>query len=125
MSDRPHNNPQMTHVAMTQEQEAAYEAMEPPVNVDVPYVEQAGDTLTCTMGNWNGEPTHYSYQWYVDGAPAGTDSPSLQLSQADIGKTASCVVTAGNAKGIVEAPTSNGVVVEGPPEEGAQGYVRG
>ena len=25
----------------------------PPVNRDVPYVEQQGDKLTCTKGNWN------------------------------------------------------------------------
>ena len=55
-------------------------------------------------------------------AVTGTDSPSLQLSQADIGKTATCVVTAGNAKGIVEAPPSIEVIIEGPPEEGVQSY---
>ena len=40
----------------------------PPANVDVPHVQQAGDTLTCTMGNWDGEPTGYAYQWQLDGA---------------------------------------------------------
>jgi hypothetical protein len=114
----------MTHAAMTEEQEIAYAEMEPPVNVDVPHVQQEGSVLTCTMGNWDGEPTHYSYQWRVDGVPVGSDSPSLQLSQADIGKTATCVVTAGNAKGIVEAPPSVDVIVEGPPEEGVQSYER-
>jgi hypothetical protein len=73
---------------MTEEQEIAYAEMEPPVNVDVPHVQQEGSVLTCTMGNWDGEPTHYSYQWRVDGVPVGSDSPSLQLSHADIGKTA-------------------------------------
>ena len=53
---------------MTEEQEAAYAAMEPPVNVDVPYVAQEGSVLTCTMGNWEGEPSHYAYQWRVDGS---------------------------------------------------------
>ena len=28
-----------------------------PVNIDVPFVDQSGSELRCTMGNWTGEPT--------------------------------------------------------------------
>jgi len=84
---------------------------EAPVNVDVPYVSQSVATLTCTMGNWQGEPTAYSYQWTIDGTAAGTDAPDYAVTGADIGKTASCVVTASNAAGATVAPSSNEVVI--------------
>src|SRR5215467_15932908 len=40
-----------------------------PINVDIPAVMQDGTTLSCTMGNWTGEPTAYHYQWRMDNAP--------------------------------------------------------
>ena len=83
----------------------------PPTNVDVPYVNQDGDTLACTMGNWTGEPTSYAYQWQLDGSDAGTDSDTLVATSGDIGKTARCVVTATNDLGSTAAPPSNGVVI--------------
>lgn len=86
----------------------------PPVNVDVPHVQQVGSELTCTMGNWNGEPTSYSYQWKMAGANVGTDAASYTVTAADVGKTATCVVSATNALGTTAAPPSNGVVVVAP-----------
>lgn len=83
----------------------------PPGNVDVPHVNQDGDTLACTMGNWSGEPTGYAYQWQLDGNDAGTDSDTLVVTAGDVGKTATCVVTATNDLGSTAAPPSNGVVV--------------
>jgi hypothetical protein len=84
-----------------------------PTNVDVPHVTQNGTTLNCTMGNWTGEPTSYAYQWKIDGTNAGTDSPDYTVRDADVGNTATCVVTATNAAGSGTAPPSNGVVVSG------------
>lgn len=83
----------------------------PPGNVDVPYVNQDGDTLACTMGNWTGEPASYTYQWQLDGSDAGTDSDTLVVTSDDVGKTASCVVTATNDLGSTAAPPSNAVVI--------------
>jgi hypothetical protein len=83
----------------------------PPVNVDVPYVAQDGDVLSCTMGNWTGEPVGYAYQWTLDGVAAGGDDPTLTVTADDIGKTAVCVVTASNAAGATEAPPSNEITV--------------
>jgi hypothetical protein len=94
--------------------EPAPPATEPPVNVDVPYASQAGDVLSCTMGNWTGEPTAYAYQWKIDGADAGTDSETYTVTAADDGGTATCVVSASNAVGTTAAPPSNGVVVTAP-----------
>ena len=84
-------------------------ATAPPVNVDVPYVEQAGAQLTCTMGNWEGEPTSYAYQWRRDGVDVGDGTAVHALTEADAGVDFVCVVTAGNALGTTEAPPSNTV----------------
>jgi hypothetical protein len=85
---------------------------DPPVNVDVPYVEQVGDLLTCTMGNWDNEPTSYSYQWKSDGtATIGTDASQYTVTPDDAGHTITCIVTATNAIGSTAAPPSNGVAI--------------
>jgi len=83
----------------------------PPVNVDVPYVQQAGATMTCTMGNWQGEPTSYAYQWQMDDQSIPSAGASLPLTQADLGHSVACIVTATNAAGSTAAPQSNAVVV--------------
>lgn len=82
-----------------------------PVNVDVPHVSQSGATLTCTLGNWTGEPTSYAFQWKLNAVNAGTNSNTLAVTGPMVGETATCVVTATNAHGSTPAPVSNGVVV--------------
>jgi|SRR5215472_605586 len=93
-------------------------ALPAPINVDVPAVTgvgAVGDTLTCTMGNWNNEPTGYAYQWLstasgvADNVGANTNSYTIQPS--DAGRTITCVVTATNSGGSTVAPPSNQVVV--------------
>jgi hypothetical protein len=88
-------------------------ATEAPVNVDVPVVTQEDVLLNCTMGNWSGEPTSYAYQWQIDGADAGTGESTYVTTADDVGKTATCVVTATNAAGSTAAPPSVGVIVTG------------
>ena len=83
----------------------------PPVNVDVPYVSQAGSTLSCTMGNWVVTPDSYSYAWQINGNAAGTNAASYAVQAGDIGGTATCVVTATNAAGSTAAPPSNAITV--------------
>ena len=78
---------------------------------DVPYIEQQGDTIHCTMGNWENEPTSYSYSWKMDDMGIGTDDAFYVVQPGDVGGTATCVVTATNAIGSTEAPPFNGVVV--------------
>ena len=87
----------------------------PPVNVDVPHVSQDGAALNCTMGNWQGEPTGYAYQWQRDGTDIGDGTTPYAVTPADVGATVACVVTATNAHGSTAAPASNGVVVTEPP----------
>ena len=87
----------------------------PPVNVDVPVITQDGDTLTCTMGNWNNTPTTYSYAWALDAQTVGTDADTYTIvAPDDVGRDATCTVTASNAHGATTAPTSNVVTVVDP-----------
>jgi hypothetical protein len=82
-----------------------------PVNTAVPAVTQSGATLTCTQGEWSGEPTSYSYAWKLDDAAAGSDAATYEVQAGDVGKNATCTVTATNAAGSAAAPPSTGVVV--------------
>lgn len=86
-------------------------ATTPPVNVDVPHVSQDGDTLSCTMGNWDNTPTSYAYQWQLDGTDAAGTDDMLGVLSNDIGKVATCIVTATNAAGSTAAPPSVGVEI--------------
>ena len=85
--------------------------IDPPVNVDVPFVSQTEATLNCTMGNWEGEPTSYAYLWAIDGVDSSTTGPDYPVAFEDVGKTASCIVTATNAAGSTVAPPSNEIVI--------------
>ena len=86
-------------------------AQGPPVNVDVPHATQAGSTLSCTMGNWTGEPTGYAYAWHNDGVANGGTEATYTLTPDDAGHSLACVVTATNAQGSTAAPMSNAVAV--------------
>jgi hypothetical protein len=87
-----------------------------PAIVDVPYCSQEGSMLSCTMGNWTGEPTSYAYQWKRDGVAVGgnTDINTYDVTADDAGITYTCIVTASNETGSATAPPSNEVVVVDP-----------
>lgn len=82
-----------------------------PTNTTVPAVTQTGTTLNCTMGTWGGEPTSYAYAWKLDDVAAGSDAATYEVQAGDVGKSATCVVTATNAAGSTAAPPSNAHVV--------------
>ena len=77
---------------------------------------EAGETLYCSTGVWNGSPT-FSYQWLRDGVPiAGASSEDYVLVAADEGKTVQCQVTASNAGGSsVEVDRVADVIAPEPP----------
>jgi hypothetical protein len=83
----------------------------PPVNVDVPSVSLTGATASCTMGNWQGEPTSYAYAWHSDGVANGATEATYAVQPDDSGHSLACVVTATNALGSTAAPMSNSVAV--------------
>jgi hypothetical protein len=89
-------------------------ATAPPENVDVPTIMGTGvvgETLTCTMGNWNNEPTGYTYAWQSDGTANSATGASYAVPPGDVGKAISCVVTATNAIGSTVAPPSNSLTI--------------
>jgi len=91
---------------------------EPPSNVDVPYVgggSAVGDTLTCTMGNWQGVPTSYAYAWST-----GATGETYVVQASDAGTSITCVVTATNSAGSTEAPPSNAVLISGARASGSR-----
>jgi len=100
---------------MLEEQYAEWNATNlPPVNRDIPMISGTGSvaaTLNCTMGNWDGEPTSYAYQWQANGAPVGTGTASYTTTAGDAGKSIVCVVTATNAAGSTAAPPSNAIAI--------------
>jgi len=88
----------------------------PPSNVDVPHLQGdgvPGGTLNCTMGNWDGEPESYQYNWLSDGQPvkATTGGDTYQVLPEDVGHGITCKVTATNAAGSTDAPDSNEVMI--------------
>jgi len=87
-----------------------------PVNRDVPHLQgngAVGEVLTCTKGNWEGEPTSYAYAWKSNTAAVGGTGDTYTVAESDAGHGITCVVTATNAGGSTHAPPSNAVHVEG------------
>jgi hypothetical protein len=77
-----------------------------PINIDAPLVSGSpivGQTLNCTMGNWDNEPTRYDYFWSRDGVRGGKGAADYTLVEADIGARMSCLLVATNAYGSVGA----------------------
>jgi hypothetical protein len=57
-----------------------------------------GETLTCTPGTWEGEPTSFAYAWLRDGAAVAAGSQYV-IAAADAGAELRCRVTARNRGG--------------------------
>jgi len=94
--------------------ELAREVVPPPVNVDVPAIvgtPAVGETLSCTMGNWEGEPGSYAYQWLSDADLVGLGGNTYVVADTDAGKSITCVVTATNVSGSTAAPPSNALAI--------------
>jgi len=83
----------------------------PPTVIDAPLIYQTGTTLTSTLGNWYGSPNSRTYQWKIDGANVGTNAATYTRIAGDVGKTATCVMTATNVSGTSAPVTSNAIVV--------------
>jgi hypothetical protein len=78
-----------------------------------------GQTFNSTTGTWSGYPApSFEYQWIRGAATnVGTNSPSYQLVDADLGSTVKCRVTATNTAGsanATSAATAN--IVAGAPQ---------
>lgn len=74
---------------------------------------EAGQTLTCTPGTWQGA-TSFAYQWLRNGSPIGVTTPEYTLSAADEGKAIQCRVAGANAEATVLATSPRVVVAPAP-----------
>ncbi len=77
---------------------------------------QAGETLTCSAGEWSGHPTPtFEYQWLRHGGAIGSATGySYTVVEGDRGENLECEVTAKNSAGDASA-RSEAVHVEGSP----------
>lgn len=83
-----------------------------------------GQTLTCSQGQWAGNPTSLSYTWLRGAtAIAGQAGSTYVVQEADQGQTISCMVTASNAAGSASAK-SNGLAIPSPPPPPAKEEVK-
>ncbi len=69
-----------------------------PVPVIVPGAPEADDTLVCSVGTAatdpDGDAVTYDYTWYVDGLPAGFNTPTVLATATDAGEGWMCEVEA-------------------------------
>lgn len=81
-----------------------------PVNTTPPDISgttTVGQTLTSTTGIWDYSPVSYVYQWKRgDTNIGGAKSDSYVLVQADAGQNITCVVTATNSVGSIDAQSN-------------------
>ncbi len=75
-----------------------------------------GDTLSCSNGEWTGEPgtepTTFTYSWLRDGTPIeDATENSYKLQTADEGQSLTCDVTAENTAGPSQQPATSAPVV--------------
>jgi hypothetical protein len=86
----------------------------PPSVTAIPYVSPetatVGTALSCTMGEWTGEPESYTYRWLSNGVEVGTGA-SYTTVAGDAGHSVACTVTATNSVGSTTASPSNAVTV--------------
>jgi hypothetical protein len=103
-----------------------------PVNVFAPEVLPAGtprvgETLVCTEGKWTGEPTptNFTYEWLLEDSEKVGVGASFVVVAADRGHMLSCVVTAENRVGAVQATSASVAVPGSVPEDTGQPSVSG
>jgi hypothetical protein len=82
-----------------------------PTNLDPPSLSgtgEVGDTLTCSQGEWAGNPTSISFAWLRNGTAIGGQTASTYtLQSADAGGTVACLATVSNAAGSAAASSAS------------------
>jgi len=84
-----------------------------PVNTVAPVLSAVtvGGTLSCTNGTWTGNPTPtYTQQFKLDGVNIASN---YTVVSGDVGKVVTCVVTATNSQGSVNATSNSQTVAAG------------
>src|SRR5436305_11142418 len=92
-------------------------AVPPPVNTAPPAISgtpAVAQTLTCSNGSWDNNPTSFAYQWSSDGALLpGATGQTYVVQPGDQGHTLTCTVTATNDGGDTPA-SSAGMFIPAP-----------
>lgn len=79
---------------------------EEPVNTGLPTITGTPvvrEEFTTTNGTWSGNPTSFSYRWFVDGIDTGVTTPTYTAVDDAYQKTVAVEVTAANAFGSTSA----------------------
>jgi hypothetical protein len=75
----------------------------PPAALWLPAISgtmRVGNTLFATPGNWQGNPSHFAYQWQNEGSNiSGATLSTYTLQASDLGCLITCMVTASNGSG--------------------------
>ena len=85
---------------------SAPESLEQPRITGEP---QIGEQLTCDPGLWHGKPSPtLAFQWFINGSEvAGATDENYIPEQESLGAFISCMVTASNSEGTLEAWSEN------------------
>jgi hypothetical protein len=95
----------------------------PPVLSGPPVV---GETLRCSQGVWENEPSEYHYRWLRDGEKInGQSGSTYAVVPSDAGHEISCEVTAQNGAGSASSASSTVLVEPEPPNHGPGGGAGG
>lgn len=81
-----------------------------------------GQTITCKAGNWKGNPTSYTYEWFRNDQPIGTPVTTTQTSNdyvttpqdVEIASSYQCRVTATSAGGSAVMWSNNATTTPAP-----------
>jgi hypothetical protein len=104
----------------TKSKSATETVVAPPKNVVLPQISgtlEAGETLSCSTGSWDGYPVpEYRDQWGRDGvAISGAEKNTYVVTTADEGQKLECEVTATNSVSFATA-TSQAVTILAKPK---------
>lgn len=96
-----------------------------PRNVEAPELEtatrpEAGQTLSCYPGAWEGAGVTYSYEWLREGAPLAAGRTHT-IGAADEGHWLACEVSAKDGGGTTEARSTNTFFINPPVTGGPKG----
>jgi hypothetical protein len=111
LSHTPHEIQEEMVAAFEADVQGAMDEIAPPTVIDAPLIYQEGVTLKSTLGNWYGSPNSRTYQWKVAGVNVGTNAATYNRVAGDVGKTATCTMTATNVAGTSAPVVSNTITV--------------
>ncbi len=106
----------------------AVDAIGVPSNTAAPEISgtpHVGQTLSCSQGTWQNDPTGFAYQWLRDGSSiSGATDATYTLDEDDADSSITCRVVVSNAAGNSSA-TSDAVAAIGVPSNSTRPAISG